>query len=67
MIAMLYSFFATCKAADVNLQACMKDNLNRIGNHPIIKLTWLLHNNLQKLYNMCLDRWIGMDHQVLVL
>jgi hypothetical protein len=48
-IAMMYSFFASFKESDVNPYAWMKDTLNRIGNHPINKLTELLPNNFQKL------------------
>jgi hypothetical protein len=48
-IAMMYSFFASCKEADVNPYAWMTDTLNRIGNHPVNKLSELLHNNFQKL------------------
>jgi transposase len=48
-IAMMYSFFASCKEADVNPFAWMTDTLNRIGNHPINKLSELLPNNFQKL------------------
>jgi transposase len=48
-IAMMYSFFASCKEADVNPYEWMKDTLNRIGNHPINKLSELLPSNFQKL------------------
>jgi len=48
-IAMMYSFFASCKEADVNPYAWMTDTLNRIGNHPINKLSELLPNNFKKL------------------
>jgi len=48
-IAMMYSFFASCKVADVNAYAWMKDTLNRIGNHPVNKLAELLPINFQKL------------------
>jgi transposase len=34
-IAMMYSFFASCKEADVNPYAWLTDTLNRIGKHPI--------------------------------
>jgi len=47
-IAMIYSFFASCKEADVNPYAWMTDTLNRIGNHPIDKLSGLLPGNFQK-------------------
>ena len=47
--AMMYSFFASCKEADVNPNAWMTDTLNRIGNHPINKLSELLPNNFKKL------------------
>ena len=48
-IAMMYSFFASCKEADVNPYAWMTDTLNRIGNHPINKISELLPSNFQKL------------------
>jgi hypothetical protein len=48
-IAMMYSFFASFKEADVNPYAWMTDTLNRIGNHPINKLSELLPDNFQKL------------------
>ena len=48
-IAMMYSLFASCKEADVNPYAWMTDTLNRIGNHPINKISELLPSNFQKL------------------
>ena len=48
-IAMMYSFFASCKEADVNPYTWMTDTLNRIGNHPINKISELLPSNFQKL------------------
>ena len=48
-ITMMYSFFASCKEADVNPYAWMTDTLNRIGNHPINKISELLPSNFQKL------------------
>ena len=48
-IAMMYSFFASCNEADVNPYAWLTDTLNRIGNHPINKLSELLPSNFQKL------------------
>lgn len=60
-IAMMYSFFASCKEADVNPNAWMTDTLNRIGNHPINKISESLPSNFQKLYNIYLDRRI---HQI---
>ena len=41
--------FASCKEVDVNPYAWMTDTLNRIGNHPINKLSDLLPSNFQKL------------------
>jgi hypothetical protein len=38
-IAMVYSFFASCKEADVNPSAWMTDTLNRIENNTNIKLS----------------------------
>jgi hypothetical protein len=48
-IAMIYSFFASCKEADVNPYEWMTSTLNKIGNHSINKLSELLPNNFQKL------------------
>ena len=48
-IAMMYSFFVSCKEADVNPYAWMTDTLNRIGNHPINKLSELLPSIFMKL------------------
>jgi hypothetical protein len=48
-IAMMYSFFASFKEADVNPYAWMTDTLNQIGNHPINKLSKVLPSNFQKL------------------
>jgi transposase len=48
-IAMMYSFFASCKEADVKPYTWMTDTLNRIGNHPVNKLSELLPNNFNKL------------------
>jgi len=48
-IAMMYSFFASCKEADVNPYEWMTRTLNKIGNHPVNKLSELLPNNFQKL------------------
>ena len=41
--------FPSCKEADVNPSAWMTDTLNRIGNHPINKISELLPSNFQKL------------------
>jgi transposase len=48
-IAIMYSFFASCKEADVNPYEWMTSTLNKIGNHSINKLSELLPNNFQKL------------------
>lgn len=46
-IAMMYSFFASCKEADVNPYRWMTGTLNRIGNHPVNKLSELLPNHFR--------------------
>jgi transposase len=46
-IAMMYSFFASCKEADVNPYAWMTDTLKRIGNHSVNKLLELLTSNFK--------------------
>ena len=56
---MMYSFFASFKEADVNPSGWMTDTINRIGNHPINKLSDLLCNPV-KLKNMHLDRRIRL-------
>ena len=49
--AMFYSFFATCKVADVNPLAWLTDVLNRIPDHKANKLQELLpHNWKQSLH-----------------
>jgi hypothetical protein len=48
-IAMMYSFFASSKEADVIPYAWLTGTLNRIGNHPINKLSELLPSNFQNL------------------
>jgi transposase len=48
-IAMMYSFFASSKEADVKPYAWLTDTLNRIGNKSINKLSELLPSNFQKL------------------
>jgi transposase len=48
-IAIMYSFFTSCKEADANPYAWMTDTLNQIGNQPINKLSELLPNNFKKL------------------
>jgi len=40
--AMMYSFFASCKANDINPRDWLRDVLIRIGNHPINRLDELL-------------------------
>jgi transposase len=40
--AMIYSFFASCKANDINPREWLRDVLIRIGNHPINRLEELL-------------------------
>jgi transposase len=40
--AMMYSFFASCKANDINPREWLRDVLIRIGNHPINRLEELL-------------------------
>jgi hypothetical protein len=47
-IAMMYSFFASSKEEDVNPYEWMTDILNRIGNHPVNKLSELLPNHFMK-------------------
>jgi hypothetical protein len=54
-ITIMYSFFAFCKEADVNPYEWIASSLNKIGNHSINKLSELLPNNFQKLYNMYLE------------
>jgi hypothetical protein len=46
-IAMTYFFFASCNETNVNPSAKMKYTLNRIGNHPVNKLSELLTSNFQ--------------------
>jgi transposase len=48
-IAMIHSFFASCKEEDDNPYAWMTNILNWIGNHPINKLSELLPSNFHKL------------------
>ncbi|MCB0539374.1 MAG: transposase, partial [Bacteroidetes bacterium] len=40
--AMMYSFFASCKANDINPREWLRDVLIRIGSHPINRLEELL-------------------------
>ncbi|MEZ5030896.1 MAG: IS66 family transposase [Saprospiraceae bacterium] len=40
--AMMYSFFASCKANDINPREWLRDVLIRIGNHPVNRLEELL-------------------------
>jgi len=40
--AMMYSFFASCKANDINPSEWLRDVLVRIGNHPVNRLEELL-------------------------
>jgi transposase len=40
--AMVYSFFASCKANDINPREWLRDVLIRIGNHPVNRLEELL-------------------------
>jgi transposase len=40
--AMIYSFFASCKANDINPREWLRDVLIRIGNHPVNRLEELL-------------------------
>lgn len=47
--AMFYSFFATCKVADVNPLAWLTDILNRIPDHKANKLNELLPQNWKHL------------------
>lgn len=44
-IAMMYSFFASCKANNVNPYTWLNDVLNRIQDHHMNKLDQLLPNN----------------------
>jgi hypothetical protein len=48
-IAMMYSFIASFKEADVNPYVWISYTLNRIGNRPIDKLSEFLPSNFQKL------------------
>jgi len=41
-IAMIYSFFATCKVNDINPAEWLKDVLNKINQHPINQIELLL-------------------------
>ncbi len=43
--AMFYSFFASCKANDINPQEWLNDVLNRILEYKVNKLHELLPNN----------------------
>ncbi|MFY7733518.1 MAG: transposase domain-containing protein [Bacteroidia bacterium] len=45
----MFSFFDSCKEADVNPSSWMTDTLNWIGNHLINKLSELLPDNFKKL------------------
>jgi transposase len=47
--AMMYSFFACCKNADLNPSQWLTDVLNRIPDHKAAKLTELLPNNWTKI------------------
>lgn len=40
--AMMYSFFASCKANDINPRDWLHDVLLRIGNHPVNRVEELL-------------------------
>jgi len=46
--AMFYSFFATCKANNVNPSLWLEDVLNRIPNQKVNNLDVLLPNNWKK-------------------
>lgn len=47
--AMMYSFFACCKNADVNPAEWLSDVINRIAEHKANRLTELLSHNWEKL------------------
>src|SRR5699024_12180328 len=47
-IAMIYSFFATCKAQDINPYIWLKETLDKIPNHPVNRLDELLPRKLTK-------------------
>ena len=39
---LMYSFFASCKANEINPSEWLRDVLIRIGNHPVNRLEELL-------------------------
>ena len=41
-VAMMYSFFVTCKEHDVNPREWIRDVLVRVGNHPVYRVAELL-------------------------
>lgn len=54
-IAMMYSFFATCKAHEVNPYKWLKTTLDRIPDHPVNRLDELLPTKIsttEELTNM---------------
>lgn len=47
-IAIIYSFFATCKAQEINPYIWLKETLDKIPNHPVNRLDELLPRKLTK-------------------